>query len=91
MDLALALDYLVPAAEYRGSLTLNTRAAYEKIVWEDKRKQPTYAAVVAADADAKEAHSLAVPAETEIERFASLLERKNLISTAEKTDLKLRG
>lgn len=48
MDLALAIEYLVPAAKYSGSVTANTKAAYEKIVWKDARPMPAWVAVSAA-------------------------------------------
>ncbi len=46
MDIATALDALVPAAEYRGSLTANTRAAYNALVWTDVRAKPDWADIV---------------------------------------------
>lgn len=42
IDVALALDKLVPAAVYFGSLTVNTEEAYNKIKWEDSREKPTW-------------------------------------------------
>jgi hypothetical protein len=45
MDVALAIDALVPAAQYRGSVTANTEQAYQAIVWLDERPKPTWAAV----------------------------------------------
>ncbi len=48
-DLAGALDYLVPAALYRGSLTANTQDAYEALTWLDPRPKPTYAQALEAD------------------------------------------
>lgn len=45
MDIALILYALVPGARYGGSLTDNTRKAYEAIRWEDERPQPSYAAI----------------------------------------------
>lgn len=52
MDIALALDYLVPAAKYSGSLTANTQAAYDKITWTDSRPKPTWAQLTAVDLSA---------------------------------------
>jgi hypothetical protein len=45
MDIAYNLDQLVPAAQYRGSLTANDQQAYDSIVWEDEREKPTWAAI----------------------------------------------
>ena len=45
IDVALALDALVPAAQYGGSLTDNTEEAYEAIVWEDERAKPSWSMV----------------------------------------------
>lgn len=42
MDIALALEALVPAAIYRGSTSANTQEAYSAIEWEDERQQPTW-------------------------------------------------
>lgn len=42
MDVAAALDFLVPGAIYYGSLTANTLEAYEAIRWEDEREKPTW-------------------------------------------------
>ena len=51
MDIALAIELLVPGAEYRGSLTEDTvnrhfngdqKAAYESIVWTDERAKPSW-------------------------------------------------
>ena len=48
-DVALAIDALVPAAQYGGSVTANTEAAYNAIRWEDARPKPTWAEIVAAE------------------------------------------
>jgi hypothetical protein len=48
MDIAATLDYLVPAAQYRGSLTANTEDAYTDIEWQDARPKPTWAELQAA-------------------------------------------
>lgn len=47
MNVALALDALVPGAAYRGSLTANTRTAFDALVWEDDRTKPSWAQVEA--------------------------------------------
>jgi hypothetical protein len=48
MKIAVALDIIVPAAQYFGSLTANTRAAYDAIEWRDDRAKPTWADIAAA-------------------------------------------
>ncbi len=48
MDVALALDELVPAACRGGSLTDNTREQYDALRWEDDRPKPTWEQLVAA-------------------------------------------
>jgi hypothetical protein len=48
MDLALALDRLVPGAAYGGSLTANSRDAYDALRWEDAREKPAWQEILAA-------------------------------------------
>ncbi|MEO1200050.1 MAG: hypothetical protein AAFX39_12590 [Pseudomonadota bacterium] len=55
MDIALALDTLLPGAAYSGSLTENTREAFDALGWEDQRAKPDWAAVVAASTEAAKA------------------------------------
>jgi len=43
MDIALAIDAIVPSAKYGGSVTDNTREAFDALRWEDSRPQPTWA------------------------------------------------
>lgn len=48
IDIALALDVLVPGASYRGSLTANTQEAYNAIAWEEEGiNKPSWAEVLA--------------------------------------------
>lgn len=42
MDIALAIERLLPAAKYSGSVTANTKASYTKLVWNDSRAKPTW-------------------------------------------------
>lgn len=42
MDIAIAIEGLLPAAKYRGSLTSNTQQAYDALVWLDARTKPTW-------------------------------------------------
>ncbi len=50
MDLALAIEKLLPAAKYFGSVTANAEASYTELVWNDTRSKPTWTAILAADA-----------------------------------------
>ena len=47
-DIAATLDRLVPGGDWQGSVTDNTRAAFDAVRWQDARTKPTWAAVVAA-------------------------------------------
>jgi hypothetical protein len=51
MDLALAIDNLIPAAEYYGSTNENTKEAYEVLRWEDNRAKPTWNDIVSSWAE----------------------------------------
>jgi hypothetical protein len=42
MDIALALEALVPGAEYFGSVSENTEAAYNALDWMDERTKPLW-------------------------------------------------
>jgi len=42
MDVALAIECLVPAAEYFGSTTANTQECFEALNWLDGREKPTW-------------------------------------------------
>lgn len=49
MDIALAIDKILPAAEYTGSVTANTIDAWGAVVWRDTRRgKPTWAELEAA-------------------------------------------
>jgi len=48
IDVASVLDQLVPGAQYFGSVTDNTEAAYDALDWFDTRAKPTWAEIVAA-------------------------------------------
>lgn len=59
-DIALAVDQLLPAAEYRGSTTANTPEAWDAVVWLDERRdKPTWAELAAAAPDMEAAARLA--------------------------------
>lgn len=42
MDIALSLDFLVPGAQYGGTLGGNTREEYDALEWEDEREKPPW-------------------------------------------------
>jgi len=48
MDIALGIEALIPAAEYFGSTTENTKEAFDDLNWFDKRAKPTWSQVQAA-------------------------------------------
>ncbi|CAB4145601.1 hypothetical protein UFOVP482_15 [uncultured Caudovirales phage] len=43
MDVAMTIEVLVPAAEYYGSTTANTKECFDALDWNDERKKPTWA------------------------------------------------
>lgn len=51
MDIALAIEKLVPSAKYRGSLTVNTQEAFNTIIWEDSRQKPAWDELKAVELD----------------------------------------
>ena len=48
MDIALGIEALLPAAEYFGSTTDNTKKAFDDLEWLDERAKPTWTAVQSA-------------------------------------------
>lgn len=42
MDIALVLDKLVPDGDWQGSVTDNTKKAFDNIWWADDRSKPTW-------------------------------------------------
>ena len=48
MDVALGIEALLPAAEYFGSTTANTKQCFDDLNWLDERAKPTWAAIQAA-------------------------------------------
>lgn len=42
MDIAYAIDGLVPAAKYGGSLADNSQDSFNKMRWEDERRKPSW-------------------------------------------------
>ena len=43
MDVALAIESLIPAAEYFGSTTANDQECFDALDWNDERPKPTWA------------------------------------------------
>jgi hypothetical protein len=43
MDIALAIEALVPNADYFGSTTSNTKENYDALIWNDSRTKPNFA------------------------------------------------
>lgn len=48
MSLAIGLENICPGSHYQGSLTSDTREAYDAIIWLDSRVKPSYDAVLVA-------------------------------------------
>lgn len=48
MDVALAIELLVPAAEYFGSTTANSRECFDELDWRDAREKPTWEQLIEA-------------------------------------------
>ena len=64
IDIALTVDKLLPAAEYSGSVTANTEAAWDAVSWTDPRRaKPAWAELEAAMPDPLEQTRLAKIAE----------------------------
>lgn len=42
IDIALAIELLVPTAEYRGATSDNTKECFDALVWLDERPMPTW-------------------------------------------------
>jgi len=42
MDIALAIEALLPKAEYFGSTTGNQKADFDNLAWNDLRKKPLW-------------------------------------------------
>ena len=42
MDVALAIEALLPAAEYFGSTSENTKQSFDNLNWLDERSKPTW-------------------------------------------------
>jgi len=42
MDVALGIEALLPAAQYFGSTTANTKECFDDLNWQDERVKPTW-------------------------------------------------
>ena len=42
MDIALGIEALLPAAQYFGSTTANTKEVFDGLDWQDERSKPTW-------------------------------------------------
>ena len=42
LDIALAIEALLPAAQYFGSTTDNTKKCFDDLDWHDERAKPTW-------------------------------------------------
>ncbi len=42
LDVALAIEALLPAAEYFGSTTANTKECFDNLQWQDNRPKPNW-------------------------------------------------
>lgn len=51
MDIALAVERLVPGAEYFGSVESNDNAAWKSVDWRDSRGKPSWGDLVSAYSD----------------------------------------
>jgi hypothetical protein len=73
MDVALAIESLLPAAEYFGSTTDNTKKCFDDLNWLDERPKPTWKQVQ--DAWVILEPKLVSDAEAKATQKAALLER----------------
>jgi len=79
MDVALVLARLVPAAQYGGCLTGNTRKEFEALRWEDPRPKPVWDDLVAAwpvieaEIEKKKAETAIIEQRLNIKNFARIL------------------
>ncbi len=48
IDVALAIEALIPGAQYGGSTTANTKKSFDDLRWEDQRAKPTWEALLSA-------------------------------------------
>lgn len=73
IDVALGIEALVPAAEYFGSTTANTKECFDNLNWLDARPKPTWEQVQSAWVTLEP--KLVAEAEAKAAQKAALLER----------------
>jgi len=96
VDVALAIEKLVPHAVYYGSVTANTKQAYDNIRWKDKRAKPTWEQILKANelvkkelAEQKVKEELEAKVEEEMRIMAiERLKKKGVITPSEAEALK---
>ena len=42
IDVALGIEAILPAPQYFGSVTANTKEAFDNLNWQDEREKPTW-------------------------------------------------
>lgn len=94
MDVSLALDALVPGAEYTGSLTDNTKAAYDALRWHDARKQPLWAKIKTTSAQIEHrtdilAHIAALEAQISPRRLREAITRQEGAEWLKRTEAQI--
>ena len=85
MDLALAIEALLPAAKYFGSTSENNKQCFDDLNWQDERVKPTWKQVQ--DSWTKYQIDLAKDIEAKLSAKAALLARLGI--TAEEAQLLL--
>jgi len=85
MDVALGIEALLPAAEYFGSTTANTKECFDALNWQDARAKPTWKQVQ--DAYSALPESIKNPLIAQAKAKAALLSRLGI--TAEEARLLL--
>ena len=81
MDVALGIEALLPAAEYFGSTTENTKKCFDDLNWQDARPKPTWKQVQDAFATVK------IKESTQAADKAAILDRIGLTADELKTIL----
>jgi hypothetical protein len=85
MDIALGIEALLPAAEYFGSTTENTKECFDNLNWQDARPKPTWKQVQ--DAYKVLPEEIKNPEATRATQRAAILDRIGLTSDELKTIL----
>ncbi len=79
-DVALGIEALIPAAEYFGSTTANTKACFDELNWLDERPKPTWKQVQ--DAYEGLPDSIKNPEATRATQRAAILDRLGITADA---------